>query len=266
MQAATFVMAGSASAILFVLYSSSRILSRRSGTTVLHILFAFSTLSLIFMGLVRAHLASDTPNLNRIALAVAGALFVIGILATLVERRNHGQVSGLVISATGVLLGLLILVTPLVVSQITTVREQRSSTVAATLQPVVWSAATTEQPSTLDTANSLPQNANNPPRSFSLAPLPTRYTPITPTVTPLAQAEQRSVCIGTVQNNLNLRTGAGAHYELLTTIPYTTRVEIYARNADGSWLVVGYGEQEGWVSAQYIVLDVGCDELPERDL
>jgi hypothetical protein len=257
MQAATFVIAGSASAILFVLYSGSRILSRRSGTTVLHILFAFSTLSLIFMGLVRAHLASDTPNLNRIALAVAGALFVIGTLATLLEGRNRVRVSGLVLSGTGVLLGLLILVTPLVVSQITTVREQRSSTVAATLQPVVWSAAITEHPAAPDTANSPPQNASNPPRNFSLTPLPTRYTPITPTVT---------VCIGTVQNNLNLRTGAGVHYELLTTIPYITRVEIYARNADGSWLVVGYGEQEGWVSAQYIVLDVGCDELPERDL
>lgn len=55
--------------------------------------------------------------------------------------------------------------------------------------------------------------------------------------------------------NVNLRTGAGANYSVITTVPEGTHLEYVDEKTDKSgnvtWYRVKYGGKKGWVSAKY---------------
>ena len=53
------------------------------------------------------------------------------------------------------------------------------------------------------------------------------------------------------KSSLNLRTGAGTNYPVITVIPYCGKVQVYARNY--GWCNVKYGKYTGWASCKYLV-------------
>ncbi len=272
MNVITLLFTGGLIAVLLIGYAGARVLTRRTGMTVLHILLALLAIGLIFAALIRNHLAaSGQPGADRLALTMAGLLMLAGIVVALLERRrqvNPNQASGLVVTGAGILLGVLILAAPATVTRMVTVQTPGFSTESTgqipsgsdAEYPMVMLVTNTPRSESMPSAASEQQGEQ---RSFVLTPLPTRYVPATPTTTPTPNLA--TGCLGTVQDNLNLRTGPGTGYERLTTIPHNTRLDIYAQNADASWLWIGYDETNGWVSAEYVALAAECDELPQRD-
>jgi len=64
-------------------------------------------------------------------------------------------------------------------------------------------------------------------------------------------------------NRLNVRTGPGPNFSLLTTLPLNQLVTLEGRNADGSWLQVRLADgQLGWVSSLYITPNLDIATLP----
>lgn len=54
---------------------------------------------------------------------------------------------------------------------------------------------------------------------------------------------------------LNVRSGPGTGYQILTTVSCRERLSLTGRTAAGSWLLIRTGEREqGWVSAHYMVV------------
>lgn len=53
--------------------------------------------------------------------------------------------------------------------------------------------------------------------------------------------------------SVNLRTGPGTNYALISTMPPATQVPVTGRNANGSWYQVVFNGQQGWASAQYLL-------------
>jgi hypothetical protein len=65
-----------------------------------------------------------------------------------------------------------------------------------------------------------------------------------------------------LQSGVNLRSGPGASYYRVGTLPLGRRAEIMGRNQDSSWWLVAAPEGLAWVSADYVTAyDVG-DTLP----
>lgn len=66
--------------------------------------------------------------------------------------------------------------------------------------------------------------------------------------------------------NLNIRTGPGAGFTTVTSVPYGTTLTLVGRNADGSWVKVRTSSgQEGWVNASYLTTSVAVSSLPIVD-
>ncbi|MBE2224444.1 MAG: SH3 domain-containing protein [Anaerolineae bacterium] len=66
--------------------------------------------------------------------------------------------------------------------------------------------------------------------------------------------------------NLNIRTGPGASYAAVTSVPYGTTLTLLGRNADGTWVKVRTNSgQEGWVNANYLTTSVPVSSLPIVD-
>ncbi len=53
---------------------------------------------------------------------------------------------------------------------------------------------------------------------------------------------------------VNMRTGPGTGYEVVTTIPERGAVEIAGCEADSEWCRVGWRDAEGWVFSRYLAL------------
>lgn len=51
--------------------------------------------------------------------------------------------------------------------------------------------------------------------------------------------------------NLNLRSGPSTSYQILTTIPAGTSIEM-AENRDGAWIEIYYNGKIGYVSSKYL--------------
>jgi uncharacterized protein YraI len=66
--------------------------------------------------------------------------------------------------------------------------------------------------------------------------------------------------------NLNIRTGPGASYSAITSVPYGTTLTLLGRNTDGTWVKVRTSSgQEGWVNASYLTTSVPVSSLPIVD-
>jgi hypothetical protein len=116
---------------------------------------------------------------------------------------------------------------------------------------------------------------------LQLSATPTRLPSLTPTRTntpfvlasPTPGAEngtasvesaETSLCSAVVSKNLNLRSGPETNYQVLLTIPFSTTINVSARNEASSWWFVRYQTQTGWVSGDYLTLGTGCADLPVR--
>ena len=79
--------------------------------------------------------------------------------------------------------------------------------------------------------------------------------------TPLSPQPPKPFAIA-LQPGVNLRSGPGASYFRVGSLPLGTRAEIMGRNQDSSWWLVAAPEGLAWVSAAYVTAyDVG-DTLP----
>ena len=66
--------------------------------------------------------------------------------------------------------------------------------------------------------------------------------------------------------NLNIRTGPGASFSTITSVPYGTTLTLVGRNADGTWVKVRTSSgQEGWANASYLTTSVPVSSLPIVD-
>ena len=61
--------------------------------------------------------------------------------------------------------------------------------------------------------------------------------------------------------NVNLRAAPDFAAAVRATIPYNSVVTATGRTADSAWWYVGYEGQSGWVSADYVNVDVSCADL-----
>jgi uncharacterized protein YgiM (DUF1202 family) len=65
---------------------------------------------------------------------------------------------------------------------------------------------------------------------------------------------------------LNVRSGPGAGFSTITTVPHGTTVALLGRNFDATWAKVRLGNNvEGWVNASFIVPSVAIASLPIAD-
>ncbi len=182
---------------------------------------------------------------------------VLGLILWLLARRSGARwsVSGAFIAGAGIVL--------LMFPAITQLTLDTSATSGST---VVSAAEASATPAPSPTP-SLTPIAVEPVRvtrvALVLTPLPTRFVYSTPTVTE-TPAVTPTECSAIIRNNLNFRDAPDLNATLLATIPFSSRVDVYGRNADQSWLWVAYGTQKGWVSAQYVDLTGVCDALPEQ--
>ena len=65
------------------------------------------------------------------------------------------------------------------------------------------------------------------------------------------EGEQPSYTV-TPDNNLNMRSGPSTDYDVLAKVPASTGVTALGANEDGSWVVVNYNGQYGWLKAEFL--------------
>jgi hypothetical protein len=83
--------------------------------------------------------------------------------------------------------------------------------------------------------------------------------PASPTPRPVT-----AFCLASVNNNLRLRSAPSRESETLLVIPYTTVLELTARNSDSTWYATTYDGQVGWVDGAFLSLSASCAALPFR--
>jgi len=96
-------------------------------------------------------------------------------------------------------------------------------------------------------------------------PVSATATPIPPTATPIpgpGDADAASTDI------LNVRSGPGVQYEIISTLAEGEQVTLLGRNDDASWLYIQKSDGlEGWVSADYLIINSTIDvaALPVKE-
>jgi N-acetylmuramoyl-L-alanine amidase len=65
-----------------------------------------------------------------------------------------------------------------------------------------------------------------------------------------------------ISNGLNVRSGAGTNYTVLTGVYYGTTLDVLGRNTDGTWLKIQTpGGVVGWVFSAYISPTIAISQI-----
>lgn len=64
---------------------------------------------------------------------------------------------------------------------------------------------------------------------------------------------------------LNLRSGDGAQYSIVTSVPGGTELNIIGRNDDRSWWYVEVNGRVGWVNAEFVIIRGDLTNVPEEE-
>jgi N-acetylmuramoyl-L-alanine amidase len=107
--------------------------------------------------------------------------------------------------------------------------------------------------------------------TFNLATLPVMTdTPAVATMPPAAPAQPLpgvgGQALGTVvnANNLNVRTGPGFNFGIMSSLPLGSSAVLEGRSVDGSWLQVRLADgRQGWVSSAFMTANLAIANLPE---
>ncbi|MCA9904128.1 MAG: SH3 domain-containing protein [Anaerolineae bacterium] len=269
------LVAGLVCAALVFLYTGGRLIARRTAWTTLQFLLAGLAVALTFIGLA-LNVSAGTSEYDAPVAAVAVILIAAGLIFALVQRLRDREAgwsksSGIALIGVGIVIALTLVLAPLTATLMPeATREYAVVTLAGQAQDQAQqrtSASSSNMP-IREQPSALPEM-----RQFAVTPLPTQYVSASPAPTESAPESASAStaeataprCVGTVQNNLNLRTGPDVTYERILTIPYATLLTIHARSEDGGWLRVEYDDTSGWVSADYVVLDGTCSALPVRE-
>lgn len=243
-------------ALCFILYTTYRVLNRRTGTTWIHMLLAFGAI------------ASFANAPTMLMLIIGGAVALTGFILLPIEQRraqpDFNQSQGIFTIGFSVLLLISALAGPTIASTLT----QLTQEAVATAQESNEANTVAMQPTEMPVQNAVVLVTNTPvptltPEAVAVSlsnPLPTRYVFTTPV--PTATVVNTARCEGITENNLNLRAEPAADAELLLTIPHSMDVPVYGRNEESSWLYTDYDGVSGWVSADYVILSADCGDLP----
>lgn len=107
--------------------------------------------------------------------------------------------------------------------------------------------------------------------NLAIASLPVSETPappvaVTPPVTPTETAPGvGGLALGTVvnANNLNVRSGPGLNYGILTMLPLGSSAVLEGRDTGGLWLQIRLADGRlGWVSSAYMTANLDIANLP----
>jgi hypothetical protein len=108
----------------------------------------------------------------------------------------------------------------------------------------------TPTPPSYIVATTAPTDAPAPTQAPSLTPLPAATS---------TSAPPRAVV---TSDNLNVRSGPGTGYPILTALRRGDEVAVTGRNAAGNWLqVLLAGGKQGWVWADYVDLNTSADKI-----
>ena len=279
--------------LIFVGLSILRAAQSREKVSFLETLLAFIALTLAVLALImNTRLDQPSPLVNRAAIGLGVLVALISLITFLLERRKSGRPFSQRRSVFGLGLGVLFVassfVTPVVTqlplpgqsptaepASVASTANDRTVAVVSTVIPT----ATLSKPvalvptSTPDAA--VLESSATPTRFPSPTPTPTNTPFIIATTTAdtadaAASADQASAsastdCLGVVRQNVNLRDGAGTDFKLLLTIPFSTTLNIRARNKASTWWYVRYANQFGWVSGDYVNADASCADVPVKN-
>lgn len=255
---------------LYMLYAGLSLARRpdaRAGA--LSVLVALANVAIALCSLiVDTFLQRLAPFLPLAVLASGIALLVFGVgLFQWVERRRSAFAPdysyGLLAAGIGTLLITAALFIPILPSQLSP-RSQESSLVLASATATTKMLATVVPsltPAATVTATRLPTRtlpAPSPTPSPTATPTRTRYHTRTPVPTLTASV----TCEALVNFNLNLRSAPSTGADILTVIPFGSRITVAGRNSDSAWWFVDYNGLWGWVSGEYITVESSCQNIP----
>ena len=94
-------------------------------------------------------------------------------------------------------------------------------------------------------------------------PRPTQAIPSpSPTFLPSPTPAQTAPTLVVSSEFLNVRAGPGIAYPKIGELLRSASVRALARSADGRWWQIAYGDNTGWVSAEYVIADQAALALP----
>jgi hypothetical protein len=229
-------------------------------------LLALVACAAICVGTLGGSLLGTLGTRAIVAALLGGVISIIaGIAIFAVERRGEGfdpgHSIGLLCAGTGIFALVCAVILPVLPSQFTLPAPTLIPTSTAS---ALRTALPTRTPRITGTVTSIPTLTTTPTQVPSLTVTPTLGVPdlptsilpsetITPTLVP---------CTVTVNRNVNLRRGASAETELMTTVPFDTVLNVTQRSQDKMWWRVVYNGQVGWVNSIFVTPDAACRQVP----
>ncbi len=289
------VIMGALFSLLFGINSILRTARGKEKVSFFETLVAFLALVFPVMALVNNSASTQPlPLVNGATIGLGVALLLMSVITFIIERGKSARPLAQRRSVFGIGLGLLlvaaIFITPLA-GRLSSSGQRNLSAPASTPNngstvnvAVVGGNAVSSSPTpTLAKPITVVPTHTPDAALLQMSATPTRFpgpTP-TPTNTPFiiatstsgsvmdtnqsagqAAAAQITGCMAVVRQNVNLRSGPGTSFQLLTTIPFSTTLNVSAKNKTADWWHVSYENQSGWVSGDYVNVDADCATLP----
>jgi uncharacterized protein YgiM (DUF1202 family) len=84
---------------------------------------------------------------------------------------------------------------------------------------------------------------------------------------PVTQSAGNALLTGTIGNayRLNVRSGPGVQYDVVTRVTQGDPVGLIGRNANGSWVQLETGYSQAWINASYVLTAYNIYTLPVTD-
>ena len=283
------VAMGAVFSLLFVLNSLLRAAQGREKVSFLETLLAFLALVFPVLALVN-NTASAQPlsMVNMAAIGIGLVLVVISLITFFVERRKSGRPLSQRRGVFGIGLGILLIVATFIVPIASKLPSAAANRNAAANVPASASnvniIAEVASPTVVKTEEVTPTNTPDV-KLLELSATPTRFPSPMPTATNTpfviatatlgtpadenqatgqSAAAQITGCTAVVRQNVNLRSGPGKDFQLLVTIPFSSTLDVSAKNKAGDWWYVKYDSQSGWVSGDYVNVPATCGKLPTK--
>ncbi len=245
--------------LAFALNTLLQVMRRAPRIGFVHVLLAFLTALLPLVALVAGALnAEDTSGTTAAARALAALLGVAGLLAVLLEVRRPERLKasrGLLSLGVAALLALVTLTVPATATALLVTPTPFQLPTVTPTAPVT----ATLMPSPSPSATGTPTATRTP------FPTETATSPVFATRTPSPVPTLPAPCGAVVNFNLNLRAAPSTEADVLASIPFNTRLELFGRSADSGWWYTVYEEQAGWVLGEFLTLDTVCAALPVRE-
>ncbi len=290
---------GAVFGLIFLLNSIRRAIQGREKVGFFETLIAFLAVVFPVLALVNnSASAQPLPMVNIAAIGLGVIVAVLSIITILIERRNPGRKLSQRRGVLGIGLGVLLIVATFVVptaSKLQLPNRAAANTassaagsgnvnvaeVAAANVVVNSPTPTLSKPIALVPTNTpdvvLLQMSATPTRFPSPMPTATNTPFVIATTTagtvtiagtsqPTGQSPdaQTATCLVVTRLNVNLRSGADTTYDLLLTIPFSTTLDVSAKNKAGDWWFVSYQNKTGWVSGEFVNADANCAKLPVK--